>query len=136
MLTTILSISGKAGLFRLISQGKNTLIVESLKDGKRFPAHAKDHVISLRNISMFTYSEDVPLSKVLNLVYEKNEGKPIDVKALKDKEALFTSFEAVLEDFDQDRVYPNDIKKLYTWYNILLEAGFTDFSDQEEEAEA
>ncbi len=134
MLTTILSISGKAGLFRLISQGKNTLIVESLVDGKRFPAHAKDHVISLRNISMFTYSEDVPLSKVLTLVYEKNEGKPIDVKSLKDKSALFASFKTILEDFDQDRVYPNDIKKLYTWYNILLEAGFTDFSEQEEEA--
>ncbi len=136
MLTTILSISGKAGLFRLISQGKNTLIVESLVDGKRFPAHAKDHVISLRNISMFTYSEDIPLSKVLTLVYEKNEGKPVDVKALKDKEALFSSFETILEDFDQERVYPNDIKKLYTWYNTLLKAGFTDFSDQEEEEEA
>ncbi len=136
MLTRILSISGKAGLFRLITHGNNKLIVESLADGKRFPTHSKDHVVSLRNISMFTYSEDVPLSKVLNSVYEKNEGKAIDLKALKDKEALFASFEAVLEDFDQDRVYPSDIKKLYTWYNILLEAGFTNFSELEGEEEA
>ncbi len=133
MLTTILSISGKPGLFRLVSQGNNKLIVESLLDGKRIPAHAKDHVISLRNISMFTYSEDVPLSKVLTLVYEKHEGKPIDVKALKDKAEIFASFEAILEDFDQDRVYANDIKKLYNWYNILIEAGFTSFADETED---
>ncbi len=133
MLTQILSISGKWGLFRLISQGKNTLIVESLVDGKRFPAHAKDHVISLKNISMFTYSEDIPLAKVLTLVYEKYEGKAIDTKALKTKEELFTSFAEVLEDFDQDRVYPNDIKKLYSWYNILIQSGITSFAEEETE---
>ncbi len=135
MLTKILSISGKSGLYSLVSHGKGTLIVESLIDGKRTAVHAKDHVISLKNISMFTYGDDVPLSKVLNRLYEKQEGKQIDVKSLKNKEEIFASFAEVLEDFDQDRVYPSDVKKLYNWYNILVESGLTDFSDRSETEE-
>ena len=115
MLQTILSISGKPGLYRLLSSGKNTLIVESLQTKKRIPVLPKDRVVSLGDISMFTDGEDISLSEEI----------------LKDNEALRNSFGEVLPNFDRDRVYTSDIKKLYTWYNILLEAGITDFSEQE-----
>lgn len=134
MLRTILSVSGKSGLFRLLSQGRGNLIVEALKDGKRQPIHAKDRVVSLGDITMYTTEEDMPLSEVLTKVYAQNEGKPIDVTALTTEQALFESFAGAVENFDRERVYPSDIKKLYTWYNILIGAGFTKFTEDEEQA--
>lgn len=131
MLQTILSISGKPGLYRLLSSGKNTLIVESLQTKKRIPVLPKDRVVSLGDISMFTDGEDIPLSEVLIRLHEKQAGVSVSEEILKDNEALRNSFGEVLPNFDRDRVYTSDIKKLYTWYNILLEAGITDFSEQE-----
>ena len=125
MLQTILSISGKPGLYRLLSSGKNTLIVESLQTKKRIP------VVSLGDISMFTDGEDISLSEVLTRLHEKQAGVSVSEEILKDNEALRNSFGEVLPNFDRDRVYTSDIKKLYMWYNILLEAGITDFSEQE-----
>ena len=134
MLKTILSISGKPGLYRLLSSGNNVLIVESLETKKRLPILPKDRVVSLGDISMFTDSEDIALSEVLTKLHTKQAGVPVEASILKDNEALRASFGEVLPNFDRERVYTSDIKKLYSWYNLLIGAGITDFSDQEEEA--
>lgn len=133
MLRTILSVSGKPGLFRLLSQGNNKLIVESLVDGKRMPIHAKDRVVALGNISMFTTGDDIALSEVLTNLYEHQKGQPVAAEHLQSSEALAALFEQVLPSYDKYRVYPTDIKKLYTWYNVLIAAGFTSFANQEGE---
>lgn len=131
MLREILAITGKPGLFRIISQGNKMLLVEELKTKKRFPAHSRDKVVSLGDISMYTDSGDKPLGEILDLVYARNEGKTIDVKKLISDGGLREEFEAVLPDFDKERVYDNDIKKLFTWYNILIGEGFTRFTEEE-----
>lgn len=134
MLNKILSITGKPGLYKLISQGKNMLIVESLTDGKRMPTYARDKIVSLADVSMYTTGEDVPLSDVLTALGKKQELRTVemDVKNATADE-LRTFFESVLPDFDRDRVYPTDIQKLIKWYNLLIEAGITDFSVDKEE---
>lgn len=133
MLKTILAISGKPGLYKLVRQGKNMLIVESLADKKRVPAYAHDKVISLGDIAMYTVEDDIPLGDVLESLKAKNEGKPVDIKSFKDDSEVRAFFKEVLPEFDEDRVYTADIKKLFTWYNQLLAAGITDFKDAEEE---
>lgn len=136
MLREILAITGKPGLFRIVSQGNKMLVVEELKTKKRFPAHSRDKVVSLGDIAMYTDSGDKPLGEILDLVYARNEGKAIDVKKLIADGGLRDEFEAVIPDFDKERVYDNDIKKLFTWYNILLDAGMTKFAEEtDEEAE-
>lgn len=132
MLKTILSISGKPGLFKLISQAKNMLIVESLQTGKRQPAYAHEKIISLGDIAIFTDEEDVPLSEVLNAIKEKeNRAKvTLDIKKA-DNETLRAYLAEVLPNFDRERVYPTDIKKLISWYNLLVETGNTDFVEEE-----
>lgn len=135
MLKTILSISGRPGLFKLVNQGKNMLIVESLATKKRVPAYAHDKVISLGDIAIYTYDEDIPLADVFESIKEKNEGKTVDVKVLGDDAKIRAYFETVLPDFDQDRVYTNDIKKVFSWYNQLINAGFETFKSQEDNAE-
>ena len=131
MLQTILSISGKPGLYRLLSSGKNTLIVESLQTKKRIPVLPKDRVVSLGDISMFNDCGEISQTEILTPHHEKQAGVSVSEEILKDNEALRNSFGKVLPNFDRDRVYTSDIKKLYMWYNILLEAGITDFSEQE-----
>lgn len=128
MLKKILSITGKPGLFKIISQGKGILIVEELGSGKRFPAHSRDKVVSLGDIAMYTESGDTPLGEILDKVYAKHEGKKIDVKGLIADKGLRKAFEEVVADYDRDRVYESDIKKLFTWYNILVDAGFKEFA--------
>lgn len=132
MLKTILAISGKPGLYKLVRQGKNMLIVESLADKKRVPAYAHDKVISLGDIAMYTVEDDIPLGDVLESLKAKTEGKPVDIKSFKDDSEVRAFFKEVLPEFDEDRVYTADIKKLFTWYNQLLAAGITDFKDAEE----
>lgn len=136
MLREILAITGKPGLFRIVSHSNKMLIVEELKTKKRFPAHARDKVVSLGDIAMYTDSGDKPLGEILDLVYARNEGKPIDVKTLVKNGDLRSEFEAVIPDFDQERVYDNDIKKLFTWYNILIEDGMTKFAEEKPEEES
>ena len=130
MLKTILSVSGKPGLYRLLSQGKNNLIVESLQTGQRIPIHPKDRVVSLGDISMFTDAEDVALSEVLTRVHQRQAGALFADDLLKDGEALRSAFAEVLPSYDRDRVYTSDIKKLFTWYNILSGAGITNFEEE------
>lgn len=131
MLRQILAITGKPGLFRIVSHSSKMLVVEDLKTKKRMPAHTRDKVVSLGDIAMYTDSGDKPLGEILDLVYSRNEGKPIDVKKLITDGKLRDEFEAVIPDFDKDRVYDNDIKKLFTWYNILLESGMTKFAEED-----
>lgn len=137
MLRKILSISGRPGLFRLVNQGKNMLIVESLATGKRTPAYARDKVMSLGDISIYTNDGgDTPLAKVLETVRVANDGKSIDIKAIGGEKELREYFATIMPDYDEDRVYGSDIRKLFQWYNQLLEAGFTTFAEAEEDAAA
>ena len=134
MLKNILSITGKPGLYKLVSQGNNMLIVESLLDGKRMPTYARDKIVSLGEISMYTMGEDIALSDVLTNLGKKEELKAVSFDPKKaDNNQLHTFFAEVLPDYDRDRVYPSDIRKLIQWYNILVGAGITDFSVEEAE---
>lgn len=137
MLETILAISGKPGLFKLVSRGNNNLIVETLDtQKKRFPAFAADKIISLADIAMYTDEKEVPLREVLNNIKAKESGKTTSIdyrKATKDE--LYAFLGEVLPNFDGDRIYPSDIKKLIQWYNILVENGLTDFDEALKETE-
>ncbi|MDE5847718.1 MAG: DUF5606 domain-containing protein, partial [Muribaculaceae bacterium] len=124
MLKEILSITGKPGLYRIITPGKRTLLVEDLVSKKRFPLGARDRVVCLGDIAMYTVGEDLPLDKILDRVYAVEEGQRIDVKAM-DNDMLRAEFAKAVEDFDRDRVYPSDIKKLFNWYNLLISEGYT-----------
>lgn len=140
MLKRILSIAGRPGLFKLVNQGKNMLIVESLTTGKRTPAYAHDKVVSLGDISIYTNEGDVPLSEVFETIKEKNNGQPVDVKAIGSDADIRNYFAEILPEFDNERVYTNDIKKVFAWYNQLIASGVTEFKDveiaQDEAAEA
>ncbi len=142
MLKKILSVSGKPGLYKLVSQGKSMLIVEALTDGRRLPVYAREKIISLGDIAIYTDGDEVPLYEVLNSVKAKEEGKAassIDA-ARATPDQLRAYMAEVLPNFDRDRVYPTDIKRLLSWYNLLISAGITDFDPQEsaeeEEVEA
>ena len=129
MLRTILAISGKPGLYKLVSRAQNSLIVETLDaTHKRLPAFATDRITSLGDIAMFTETEDVPLFKVLMSLQTLELGKKssVDYKKASGDE-LREYFAKILPDFDRDRVHNSDIKKLIQWYNILIENGVTDF---------
>jgi len=134
MLKNILAITGKPGLYKLVSRGSNMLIVESLVDGKRMPTYSRDKIVSLAEVSMYTTGDDVSLSEVLNAVGKKYDFKALTIDAKKaDNDELRAFFAEVLPTFDRDRVYPTDIRKLIAWYNLLVGAGFTDFTLQEDE---
>jgi hypothetical protein len=118
ILKDILAISGEPGLFKFIAQGKNAIIVEHLETKKRSSAYGSAKVSSLEDIAIFTEKEDMPLGKVFDLIYEKENGGPaIDSKA--DTAKLKIWFEGILPEYSKDKVYTSDIKKLAQWYNIL-----------------
>ena len=133
MLKNILSISGKPGLYKLVSQAKNMLIVESVTpDKKRMPAYGNERITPLADIAIYTDDAEKPLKEVLEAIKEKENGAPATIDTKKAAaEELRQYLSEVLPDFDRDRVYPNDIKKLITWYNILVNNGITDFMDDE-----
>ena len=131
MSQTILAISGKPGLYKLVSRAKNSLIVEALDEThKRIPAFGTDRITSLGDIAMFTETEDIALYKVFNAVKELENGKAVsfNYKKASGKE-LQDYFTKVLPEWDRDRVHTSDIKKLLQWYNILVNAGFTNFDE-------
>ena len=137
MLRTILSISGKPGLYKLVSRAKNNLIVEILDEThRRLPAFSTDRIISLGDIAMFTETDDVPLSQVLSSMKSLEGGKPssVDYKKASGDE-LRTYFAKILPDFDRERVHNSDIKKLIQWYDILVKNGITDFEEKGTTAE-
>ena len=131
MLKNILSISGRPGLFRLSNRGKNMLIVESIADGKRTPAYARDKVISLGDISIYNDEGDVPLWEVLESVKVKSNGEQVDIKSIGNDAAVREYFAGILPNFDREKVYTSDIRKLLTWYNQLLAGGITEFKPEE-----
>jgi len=136
MLKKIVAISGKPGLYKVLSQGKNMLIVESLADGKRIPAHSSEKVVSLGDISMFTEAEDKPLHEILEAMKAKENGGKAGIDPKSDNNALRTYFAQIVPDYDRERVYPTDIRKLVQWYNTLMETGNTDFTPEEATDEA
>jgi hypothetical protein len=138
MLETILAISGKPGLYRLVNRGNRSLIVETLDaQKKRMPAFATDKIISLADIAMYTDEEEVPLRQVLKNIYDLEGGKVASLDYRKaTKEELADFMAKALPNYDRDHVYPSDMKKLVQWYNILVENGITDFEENKEVAEA
>lgn len=136
MFKKILSISGRPGLYKLVSYGKNMLLVEGLTGGKRFPVHSRERVMALGDISIFTTAEDIPLSQVFENIGKKFENKAIDAKSYTTPDQLHEFMGSALENWDEERVHNSDIKKIISWYNILIGAGITDFTVKEEEEEA
>lgn len=133
MLNSILAISGKPGLFKMVSQGKNMIIVESLLDKRRMPAYGSEKIISLGDIAMYTDEEDIPLRQVFKSIQTKENGAKIamDVKKAGNEE-LRAYLQEVLPNFDRDRVHTSDIRKLVQWYNLLVDNGLTDFEEPAE----
>lgn len=135
---TILAISGRPGLFQLVSQGRGMLIVESI-DGtkKRQPVGGRDRVTALNEVSIYTDdNEDTPLLDVFESIRKKENGNPVSFDPRKaSKEELFAYMQEVLPNYDHDRVYATDVKKLIQWYNILVTNGITDFVDPKQETE-
>lgn len=131
----LMAIAGKSGLYRYLAQARNGVIVESLLDNKRSVAPASARVSALEDISIFTRDEDMPLSDVLLKIHEKEEGKPaIDPKS--GNEDLKRYFEQILPEYDEERVYVSDIKKVLGWYNLLCELELLEIVDKEEEKES
>ena len=135
MLKKILSIAGKPGLFELVSQGNNMLIVEHLGSKQRCPAYSNDKVISLADIAIFTEEQEVPLSQVFASIQKKENGGQVNID-VKDVKKLRAYFGEVLPNYDKERVYNNDIKKVIRWYNLLTAAGKADFEEPKEENKA
>ena len=134
---TILAISGKSGLYVMVSRGRSTIIVETLDEQKkRFAVGLHDKITSLNDVSMYTDGDDTPLLTVFNNIKTMQDGKPVDLDPKKaSKEQLEEFMAKALPDYDRDRVYQNDIRKLITWYNILVTNGITDFDLPEEQSE-
>lgn len=133
-LKDILAIGGKPGLYRFIAQAKNGIIVESLTDNRRIPAYASDKVSALEDIAIFTETDEVNLAEVFKKIYEKEKGgKAIDPKSSGDELKVY--FEEILPDYDKDRVYTSDMKKVLSWYNHLLELDMLSMDEDEEESE-
>lgn len=132
MLQTILAISGKPGLYKLVSRAKNSLIVEVLDEThRRIPAFATDRITSLTDIAMYTDTDDVPLHKVLTSLKTLEDGKAASINIKKASgDELREYFAKILPDFDRERVHNSDIKKLIQWYNILVANGISDFDNE------
>lgn len=135
MLKEILAITGKPGLFRIVSHSGKTLIVEDLQTLKKQPVSLRDRVVSLADIAMYTEDGEKPLGEILDIIYAKEKGGDIDVKALVSNSELKNRFETYLPDFDRDRVHDSDIKKLFNWYNLLVSKGFDKFTEEIQETE-
>ena len=125
----IIAVTGKPGLFEVVSQTKTGVIVASLQDKKRFPITSTQNISMLENIAIYTYEEEVLLFNIFKKIFEKEAGK----KSISHKESgtqLKSYFSEILPEYDEERVYASNIKKIIQWYNILVDAGF-DFSKVE-----
>ena len=131
-LSKILSISGKPGLFKMLAQTKNGMVVESLLDGKRFTAFSHERVSTLEEISIYTDDEDMPLKDVLKAIYEKQNGEAA-LSHKSEGDELKSFFEEAVPDYDKENVYVSDMKKVINWYNTLHEHKLLDFTEDEEE---
>lgn len=136
MIKQILAISGKPGLYKLISRGNKSLIVETIDDKKkRMPAFGADRVVSLADISIYTDDDnEVSLSSVFESIKQNYEGKEVDLSPKKaDQDDIIAFFAKVLPNYDQDRVRVSDMRKVLSWYNILVSNGYDEFEDKKEE---
>jgi hypothetical protein len=128
-LSGIIAVSGKPGLFNVIAQGNQSIIVESLLDKKRIAVHASNKISALDDISIYTYEEDVPMTKVYKSIFDKeNGGQCVSHKA--SEAELRAYLEEVLPGYDRERVYLSDIKKLFNWYNLLQSNGLLKIADE------
>ncbi len=121
MLSKILSVTGRPGLYKLISTNKNLNIVESLADGKRIPIYAQEKVVALSDVSIYTNEGDTPLREVLKAIKEKESGNIVTIGSKASGNELFAYLKEVLPDYSRESVYASDVKKLISWYNILME---------------
>jgi hypothetical protein len=134
VLEEILAISGKPGLYKMIAQSRNGLIAESLLDGKRTPVSASQQVSSLNDIAIYTYTEELPLAEVFEKIHNRDQGLSVPTKKSTGEE-LKAFFLEILPDYDQERVYTSDIKKVASWYTLLLEAGILSFEEDKTETD-
>lgn len=121
MLSKILSVTGRPGLYKLISTNKNLNIVESLADGKRIPVYAQEKVVALSDVSIYTNDGDTPLRDVLKTIMEKEHGNKVNIGSKASGNELFAYLKEVLPEYSKESVYASDVKKLISWYNILME---------------
>ena len=135
-LNKILSIAGKPGLFKLLTQTRTGFVAESLLDGKKVTVSFKNNVSVLSEIAIYTLEEEVPLKVVFEKIKEKEDGGKTAVSHKEDKIKLEEYLFEVLPNYDEDRVYASDIKQIIQWYNLLHEHGITEFTDEEEKEEA
>ncbi len=134
-LSGIISISGRPGLYKVIAQGKNSIIVESITEKKRFPAYATDRISALEDISIYTYEGDRPLKEIFADIYKKQDGK--EAPSHKEDMTILLEFVSeIIPNYDEERVYPSDIKKLIQWYNMLLKSGNLEEAEEETTPEA
>lgn len=130
-LSNILSITGKGGLFKLVSRTPNSFIVEALEDGHRFPAFSHDGVATLDNIAIFTEDGEVSLQSVFQSIFKKENGAAMQMP--KDNNAIKAYFAEILPDYDRERVYVSNMKKVYTWYNLLVAHNLVDLEEEKQE---
>lgn len=134
-LSEILSITGKSGLYKLISKTPKSFIVESLQDGHRFPAFSHDGVSALENIFIFTTEDEIALQAVLQAMFKHENGQPVNMP--KNDTLLKTYFKEIIPNYDESRVYASNIKKVISWYNILIEHQLIDLEEEKpQEADA
>lgn len=135
-LSKIVTIAGKPGLFVIKSQAIGRIILESLIDGKCTPAFANDRLSSLEEISIFSVDEDKPLKEVFKSIHDKM-GDKVDFEVKKaSNDVLRAKFLEVMPDYDQDAVYPSDMKKVFQWYQMLMDKNLLDFTEEEKAEEA
>ncbi len=132
-LEKILSISGKPGLYELSAQTRGGFIAKSIIDQKKIAVNVRHNVSLLSEIAIYTYTEEVPLGTIFQKMFEKEDGKEA-ISAKASKKELEAYFSEVLPDYDVERVYQSDIKKVIQWYNLLISNGFTEFSVEEKAA--
>ncbi|NKI26291.1 DUF5606 domain-containing protein [Arenibacter sp. 6A1] len=130
-LNKILSVAGKPGLYKLLSQTRSGFVAESLLDGKKITVSFKNNVSVLSEIAIYTLEEEVPLREVFEKIKEKEEGGKTSIGHKEDKIKLEEYLFEILPNYDEDRVYASDIKKIIQWYNLLHDHGITDFSTEE-----
>jgi len=136
VLDKILSVAGKPGLYKLVTQTRSGFVAESLLDCKKISVSLRSNVSVLSEIAIYTLEEELPLREVFLKIQVKEKGGKTSVGHKEEKIKLEEYFFEVLPNYDEDRVYTSDIKKIIQWYNILLENGYTDFSEKEEEVVA
>jgi hypothetical protein len=134
-LEKILAISGKPGLFKLLTQTRTGFVVESLIDSKKLTLGLRSNISLLSEIAIYTLTEEVPLREIFKKIQEKENGEKTSVNHKDNKDKLEEYFFEILPDYDEDRVYASDIKKVLSWYNLLHENGFNDFDSEEKEDE-